>query len=74
VSPALRDGLLLLLGLTALQYLLGMVTIVLAAPGLGYIHELNAVLLLAAAIAARHLLRGAPSRRILAPSVIGAPT
>ncbi len=74
VSPALRDALLLLLGLTALQYLLGMVTIVLAAPELGYVHELNAVLLLAAALLARHLLRGAASRRILAPSIIGAPT
>ncbi len=61
-----RDQFLLLAGLMALQYLLGMVTIVLGAASLGYIHELNAVLLLTATIAARHGLRGAqPGRRLL---------
>jgi cytochrome c oxidase assembly protein subunit 15 len=59
LPPALRDLFLLLAGLIGLQYLLGMITIITAAPDLGYIHELNAVLLLAAAIAARHYLRGA---------------
>jgi cytochrome c oxidase assembly protein subunit 15 len=54
-----RDNFLILAALIALQYLLGMVTILLGSANLGYIHELNAVLLLAAAIAARHSLRGA---------------
>ncbi len=59
LPPALRDLFLLLAGLVALQYLLGMATIVLGSNGLGYVHELNAVLLFATAIAARHGLRGA---------------
>ncbi len=36
-----------------------MTTLILAAPELGYIHELNAVLLFGATILARHSLRGA---------------
>jgi heme a synthase len=61
LSPGLRDNFLILAGLVVLQYLLGMVTLVLDAPNLGFVHELNAVLLLAAAICARHGLRGAGS-------------
>ncbi len=61
LSPALRDNFLLLAGLVALQYLLGMTTIVLGSSNLGYVHELNAVLLFATAIFARHKLRGAPA-------------
>ncbi len=59
LSPALRDIFLLLAGLVALQYLLGMATLVLGNNELGFVHELNAVLLFASAIAARHGLRGA---------------
>ncbi len=58
LPPALRDNFLLLAGLVALQYLLGMTTIVLGSNNLGYIHELTAVLLFATAITARHKLRG----------------
>jgi cytochrome c oxidase assembly protein subunit 15 len=60
-----RDAFLALGALTGLQYLLGMVTIITGSGGLGYIHELNAVLLLAAAITARHGLRGATSGPML---------
>lgn len=63
--PGLRDNFLLLAGLVALQFILGMATAVLGAPELGYVHELNAVLLLAAAVCALHGLRGATSRRML---------
>ena len=59
LPPALRDNFLLLAGLVALQYLLGMTTIVLGSNNLGYVHELTAVLLFATAITARHKLRGA---------------
>ena len=59
LTPALRDLFLLLAGLVALQYLLGMATLVLGNNELGFVHELNAVLLFAVAIAARHGLRGA---------------
>ena len=59
LPPALRDNFLLLAGLVALQYLLGMTTIVLGSNELGFVHELNAVLLFATAIFARHKLRGA---------------
>jgi len=59
LPPALRDNFLLLAGLVALQYLLGMTTIVLGSSNLGYVHELNAVLLFVTAIFARHKLRGA---------------
>ncbi len=65
LPPGLRDNFLLLAALVALQYLLGMATLVLDAPNLGFIHELNAVLLLTAAICARHGLRGALSGRKL---------
>jgi cytochrome c oxidase assembly protein subunit 15 len=65
LPPGLRDTFLILAALVVLQYLLGMATVVLDAPNLGYIHELNAVLLLTAAICARHGLRGAMSRRKL---------
>jgi heme a synthase len=65
LPPGLRDNFLILAALVVLQYLLGMATLVLDAPNLGYIHELNAVLLLTAAISARHGLRGAISRRKL---------
>ena len=61
LPPAARDAFLVLAGLVALQYLLGMITIVSASAELGYVHELNAVLLFAAAIVARHCLRGAGS-------------
>ncbi|HUW79781.1 MAG TPA: COX15/CtaA family protein [Acidocella sp.] len=67
LTPGLRDNFLLLAGLVALQYVLGMATIVLGAPELGFVHELNAVLLLAAAISARHGLRGAISKSRLFP-------
>jgi cytochrome c oxidase assembly protein subunit 15 len=69
LPPGLRDNFLILAALVALQYLLGMATIVLGAPNLGFVHELNAVLLLAAAISARHGLRGAISRGILSPTI-----
>jgi cytochrome c oxidase assembly protein subunit 15 len=59
LPPALRDNFLLLAGLVALQYLLGMTTIVLGSNNLGYVHELTGVLLFATAICARHKLRGA---------------
>lgn len=59
LPPALRDLFLLLAGLVALQYVLGMATLILANNQLGFVHELNAVLLFATAIAARHGLRGA---------------
>jgi cytochrome c oxidase assembly protein subunit 15 len=73
LPPGARDAFLLLAGLTALQYLLGMVTIILGSANLGFFHELNAVLLLAAAILARHGLRGAAGGVMLTPSnAIGA--
>ena len=70
--PGLRDNFLLLAGLVALQYVLGMATAVLGAAGLGYVHELNAVLLLAAAVCALHGLRGATPRRMLEPELAAA--
>ena len=59
LPPSLHDNFLIIAALVALQYLLGMTTLILAAPELGYIHELNAVLLFGATILARHSLRGA---------------
>lgn len=59
LTPKARDGFLLLAGFVALQYLLGMTALVSAMVEIGYVHELNAVLLFAAAIIARHSLRGA---------------
>lgn len=63
LPPSLRDLFMLLAGLVTLQYLLGMATLILGDNGLGYVHELNAVLLFASAIAARHGLRGAMSAK-----------
>jgi cytochrome c oxidase assembly protein subunit 15 len=59
LGPKLRDLFLLLAGLVTLQYILGMSALVSGLSGIGYLHELNAVLLLAACIACRHGLRGA---------------
>ncbi len=59
-----RDAFLLMAGLVSLQYVLGMITIVSGSADLGFVHELNAVLLLAAAITARHSLRGATGLRV----------
>ena len=59
LPPGPRDAFLALAGLLFLQYVLGMVTIISGSAELGFVHELNAVLLLAAAIIARHGLRGA---------------
>jgi heme a synthase len=59
LPPGPRDAFLVLAGLVALQYLLGMATIISGSAELGFVHELNAVLLFAAAIIARHCLRGA---------------
>jgi len=72
LSPGLRDNFLILAGLVALQYMLGMATIVLGAAELGYLHELNALLLLAAALTARHGLRGAQSARRVRPHMLPA--
>lgn len=58
LPPGLRDNFLLLAGLVALQYLLGMTTLILASNNLGFIHELNGVALFATAVCARHGLRG----------------
>lgn len=63
--PGLRDNFLLLAGLVALQFVLGVATAVMGAPELGYVHELNAVLLLTTAVCALHGLRGATARRML---------
>lgn len=59
LPPSLRDTFMILAGLVVLQYLLGMTTLILGNNELGYVHELNAVLLFASAIVARHGLRGA---------------
>ncbi len=58
LAPAARDGFLLMAGLVAAQFLLGIVTVVAGSAALGFVHELNAVLLLAASIFTRHCLRG----------------
>jgi cytochrome c oxidase assembly protein subunit 15 len=58
LAPAARDGFLLMAGLVSLQFLLGIVTVVAGSAALGFVHELNAVLLLAAVIFTRHCLRG----------------
>lgn len=63
VGAKARDLFLLLAGLVSLQYILGMSTLVSGMAELGYVHELNAVLLLAACIACRHALRGATVRQ-----------
>jgi cytochrome c oxidase assembly protein subunit 15 len=59
LPAAPRDAFLAMAGLVGLQYLLGMVTVVSGSAGLGFVHELNAVLLFAAVIVARFCLRGA---------------
>jgi len=69
LPPGTRDAFLLLAGLVSLQYLLGMITILAGSAQLGFIHELNAVLLLAAAILCRHGLRGAARGARLTPSL-----
>ena len=69
LPPALRDNFLIVAALVALQYLLGMTTLILAAPELGYVHELNAVLLFGATTLARHGLRGATAQHRLSPSL-----
>ncbi|HQT85786.1 MULTISPECIES: COX15/CtaA family protein [Acidiphilium] len=59
LGPKPRDLFLLLAGLVIVQYILGMSALVSGMAELGYVHELNAVLLLAACVACRHALRGA---------------
>jgi cytochrome c oxidase assembly protein subunit 15 len=58
LAPATRDGFLVMAGLVSVQFLLGIVTVVAGSAWLGFVHELNAVLLLAAVIFTRHSLRG----------------
>ncbi len=70
LSDGLRDNFLLLAGLVALQYLLGMATIVLGSQNLGYVHELNGVALFATCVCARHGLRGAVKSRLMATSLL----
>jgi cytochrome c oxidase assembly protein subunit 15 len=72
LPPGPRDAFLLLAGLIALQYLLGMVTILSGSAELGFVHELNAQLLLAAAIIARHGLRGARPRPMYSAEIAAA--
>jgi cytochrome c oxidase assembly protein subunit 15 len=69
LSPKGRDAFLILAGFVSLQYILGMTALVSAMPEIGYVHELNAVLLLASAISARHALRGALPARAAAPAM-----
>lgn len=64
-----RDAFLILAGLVSLQYILGMTALVSAMPEIGYVHELNAVLLLASAIKARHALRGALRQPVFTPEL-----
>jgi len=72
LPPAPRDFFLLMGALLSLQYLLGMITIIAGSAQLGYIHELNAVLLLSAAIAARHSLRTTQPNAMLNPTLAAA--
>jgi len=72
LPPGPRDAFLLLAGLVALQYVLGMVTIISGSAELGFVHELNAVLLFAAAIIARHSLRGAARAPMYSCQIIAA--
>jgi len=72
LPPGPRDSFLLMAALVALQYLLGMLTIIMGSANLGYIHELNAVLLLAAAVTARHGLRNTLPGAMLSPSMAAA--
>jgi len=72
LPPGPRDAFLALAGLLALQYLLGMVTIISGSPELGFFHELNAVLLLTAAVIARHSLRGATAAPMYSSQIAAA--
>ncbi|MDE8345504.1 MAG: COX15/CtaA family protein [Acidocella sp.] len=67
LPPALRDLFLIAAGLIALQYLLGMAALILAAPEIGYLHELNATLLFCTLIATRHHLRAPATQRMIIP-------
>ena len=69
LSAKARDRFLILAGLVSLQYILGMTALVAAMPEIGFVHELNAVLLLASCICSRHAVRGARSLRAAAPSM-----
>ncbi|MDD2877048.1 MAG: COX15/CtaA family protein [Acidiphilium sp.] len=64
LGPKARDLFLLLAGLVTMQYILGMSALVSGMGEIGYIHELNAVLLLAACVACRHAMRGASARTV----------
>ena len=59
LGARVRDWFLLLAGLIALQFILGMSVVVSGIGDLGYVHELTAVALLAVCIACRHAVRGA---------------
>jgi cytochrome c oxidase assembly protein subunit 15 len=67
-----RDAFLALAGFISLQYLLGMITILAGSAELGFAHELNAVLLLTAAIIVRHGLRGARPRPMYSAEIAAA--
>jgi cytochrome c oxidase assembly protein subunit 15 len=72
LPPGPRDAFLALTGFIALQYLLGMITILAGSAELGFVHELNAVLLLTAAIIARHSLRGATAQPMYSAEIAAA--
>jgi cytochrome c oxidase assembly protein subunit 15 len=72
LPPGPRDSFLLIVALVASQYLLGMITVISGSANLGYVHELNAVLLLGVAVTARHGLRGAVPGAMLNPSLAAA--
>ncbi len=57
-STRVRDLFLLLALSVSLQYILGMTALISGMNSIGYSHELNAVLVLAACIACRHTVRG----------------
>jgi cytochrome c oxidase assembly protein subunit 15 len=63
LSPAQRGLLRLVLALTALQFAIGVVTLLMYVPvALGAWHQLNAALLLLATVGLLHALRGKPAR------------
>jgi len=72
LPPGPRDSFLLMIALVGSQYLLGMITIISGSANIGYVHELNAVLLLAAAVTARHGLRRTAPDAMLHPSMAAA--
>jgi cytochrome c oxidase assembly protein subunit 15 len=72
LPPGPRDSFLLMFLLVVLQYLLGMITVISGSANFGYLHELNAVLLLAAAVTARHGLRSALPGAMLNASMAAA--